>query len=70
MIPSVAASAMTVIMYVGEMILLNGHLYKFGNGFIFESLGSIVLAPVDLLIIVASGAITALTFVLLNRKER
>ncbi len=70
LIPSVAASAMTVIMYVGEMILLNGHLYKFGNGFIFESLGGIVLAPVDLLIIVASGAITALTFVLLNRKER
>ncbi len=65
-IPSIAASVMTLLMYIGEMILLNGYLYSFGTGFLFSSIPGIVLAPVDLLIIVASGCITALIFALLN----
>lgn len=69
LIPSLGASVMTLFMYIGEMILLNGHLYKFGEGFIFESLAGIVLAPIDLLIVAASGGITALIFILLNRKQ-
>lgn len=28
-------------MYIGEMILLSGNLYKFGNGFLFDGLGGI-----------------------------
>ena len=67
-IPSMIASVMTFLMYIGEMILLHGHLYSFGERFIFNSIYGIVLAPVDLLIIVISGAITALIFSLLNRK--
>lgn len=65
-IPSIIASFMTLFMYIGEMILLNGHLYSFGNGVIFDSIIGIVLAPIDLIIIVASGGITALIFTLLN----
>ncbi len=65
-IPSIVASAMTLLMYIGEMFLLNGHLYSFGTGSIFDSISGIVFAPIDLLIIVASGCITALIFVLLN----
>jgi len=65
-VPSIIASVMTLLMYIGEMILLNGHLYSFGNGFIFDSITGIVLAPIDLMIIVASGCITALIFTLLN----
>ncbi len=65
-IPSIIASVMTLLMYIGEMILLSGHLYSFGNGFIFESITGIVLAPIDLIIILASGGITALIFTLLN----
>lgn len=65
-VPGVAASAMTLLMYIGEMILLNGHLYSFGSGFIFESLPGIVLAPIDLLIIMVSGGVTALMLFLLN----
>lgn len=38
-IPAVTASLMTTLMYLGEMILLNGHLYRFGRGFLFEGLG-------------------------------
>lgn len=69
LIPSIVASVMTFLMYIGEMILLNGHLYNLGTGFIFNSIPGIILAPVDLLIIVAPGCITALIFTLLNRKK-
>ncbi len=70
LIPSIAACVMTLLMYIGEMILLNGHLYSFGTGFIFDSISGIVLAPIDLLIIAASGGITALIFALLNSRQK
>ncbi|MBP3505577.1 MAG: hypothetical protein J6K43_04160 [Lachnospiraceae bacterium] len=69
-IPSLVASAMTCLMYVGEMILLNGHLYRLGIGFLFDSIPGIVFAPVDLLIIVLSGCLTALIFSLLKLEEQ
>ena len=53
------ASVLTLIMYIGEMILLSGHLYRFGSGFLFDGLAGIVLAPIDILIIIASGCINA-----------
>lgn len=65
-IPSIAASVMTFLMYIGEMFLLNGHLYNLGTGFIFDSISGMAFAPIDLLIIAASGGITALIFVFLN----
>lgn len=68
-LPAVIAALMTLLMYIGEMILLNGHLYLFGNGFLFDSLPGIVLAPVDILIIAASGGLTGWIFLLLNRKK-
>lgn len=68
-IPSIIASAMTFLMYVGEMFLLNGHLYSFGSGIIFDSLPVIVFAPIDLIIILAAGGITALIFTLLNSSQ-
>lgn len=68
-IPAIVSSAMTLLMYIGEMILLNGHLYSFGEGFIFNSIPGIVLSPVDLIIIAVSGCMTALIFTRLNRKD-
>lgn len=65
-IPAVVASGMTLFMYVEEMILLNGHLYRFGIGAIFHSIPGLIFAPIDLLIIVASGGITALIFLWLT----
>ena len=65
-IPAILAAVMTLLMYIAEMFLLNGHLYIFGSGFIFESLPGIVFAPIDLLVILLSGCITALVFALLN----
>ncbi|GAE88346.1 hypothetical protein [Acetivibrio straminisolvens] len=59
LLPSFVASAVTIVMYIGEMVLLSGHLYRFGSGFLFDGLPGIVLAPVDILVIAASGCINA-----------
>ena len=66
LIPAIVTSVLTTLMYVGEMFLLNGHVYRFGNGFLFHSIPGIVLAPVDIAIILFAGIITALVFILLN----
>ena len=63
------ASAVTLIMYIGELILLNGHLYRFGNGFFFDGLPGIVLAPVDVGIIIASGAIAEMIANVIREKK-
>lgn len=68
-VPSVVSSIMTLLMYIGEMILLNGHLYRMGTGILFDRLPKIVFAPIDLLIILMSGCITALIFTMLNRNS-
>lgn len=60
LLPSIVASSVTLLMYIGEMILLSGHLYRFGTGFLFDGLGNIVLAPIDILIIIAAGCINAI----------
>lgn len=65
-IPSVVACIMTILMYVGELILLHGHLYRFGTALIFRGIPGIVFSFVDLLIIAAAGGITALLFSILN----
>ena len=66
LVPAMISSVMTFLMYFGEMILLNGHLYCLGGGFLFESIPGIILATFDLLVIVASGCISGLIFCLLN----
>lgn len=60
-LPSLSAAAVTLIMYVGEMILLSGHLYRFGDGFFFNGVPGIVLAPIDVMIIAVSGVVAAIT---------
>lgn len=66
-LPAVIASLMTLLMYIGEMFLLSGHLYSFGTGFLFDNLPVIVLAPFDLLTILAAGGITVMLSSLLNQ---
>jgi lysylphosphatidylglycerol synthetase-like protein (DUF2156 family) len=68
-VPTVTAVVATVAMYIGEMILLSGNLYRFGEGFFFEPLGVLVLAPIDIVIVIAAGAITGIICLILNRKE-
>lgn len=59
-LPSVSAAVVTLVMYIGEMILLSGHLYRFGDGVFFAGIPGIVLAPVDIVVILGSGVMTAI----------
>jgi len=68
-IPIVSSVATTIAMYVGELILMGGELFRFGSGFFFEPLGSIPFALVDILVIIASGAVTYVIMTLVNKKE-
>lgn len=58
--PSLLSALITFLMYLGEMILLDGNLYRFGTGFFFDGLGGLAFAPIDLLVILISGGVTAL----------
>ncbi len=60
-LPSIAAVLTTMLMYVGEMVLLSGNLYRFGTGFFFERMVSwnwAAFAPADILVILLSGLLT------------
>lgn len=70
LLPSLVSALVTLIMYIGEMLLLNFNLYRFGEGFFFDALPLIVLSPADILIIILSGTLCALLSLLLNRKSR
>lgn len=67
MLPAVIASLVTLLMYIGEMCLLGGHLYRFGFGFLFDGIPGIILSLVDVFIIVLSGCITAVLENVLNK---
>ena len=69
LLPAVISILTTIAMYIGEMILLSGNLYRFGEGFLFAGIGGIVLAPIDLLIILISGGSTALICKAVNRNK-
>lgn len=66
-VPCVTACLTTLIMYIGELFLLSGHLYRFGTGLLFNSLPFVVLAPVDILLIICSGGITAIICLQLHK---
>lgn len=59
-LPSISAAIVTLVMYIGEMILLSGHLYRFGDGGFFAGIPGIVLALVDIVVIIASGVVAAI----------
>lgn len=63
------SSVMTTAMYIGELILLDGKLYRFGEGFFFSPMGSFPFAPVDLAVILLSGLLTLAAVAGLTRKE-
>jgi hypothetical protein len=69
-VPAASALTVTLVMYIGEMILLHGNLYRFGEGFFFDGLPGIVLAPVDILVILLSGVFTWLFMLLAVRDKK
>lgn len=68
-IPAAVSSVMTLLMYAGEMLLLRGHLYRFGDGFLFSGIPGLAFSPADLLVIAASGGLTAWIFIRLGREN-
>ncbi len=66
-LPSAASASITLIMYIGEMILLSGHLYRFGIGFLFNRIRGLVLAPIDIIVVLLSGCATAVICFALNK---
>lgn len=68
-IPAFIASATTVVMYIGEMVMMNRNLYRFGEGVLFDPIGACPLAPIDLAVILASGAVTFLILSLIRGKS-
>ena len=68
-VPSAAASAVTLLMYVGELCLLDGNLYLLGRGAFFETLSFLPFSPADLLIILFAGGITAALMLILTYKK-
>lgn len=57
-IPALTASLTTILMYIGELLLMDGVLFRFGSGFFFDPLGSLPFAPADMGVILLSGIIT------------
>lgn len=70
LLPATVAVLTTLLMYIGELSLLNGSLYRFGEGFFFAQLPVVRLAPVDIAIVLTAGGVTALIFALLGRAGR
>lgn len=68
-LPTCLATIMTCLMYAAEMLLLDGKVYRFGNGILFDPIGSFVLAPIDILIILASGLTCGAILTFLQNKR-
>ena len=59
-LPAVMSALTAFVMYIGEMILLSGNLYRFGSGWFFEKIPFVVLAPIDICVIIISALASAL----------
>ncbi len=66
LLPALTAALITLVMYIGELVLTGGVLFSFGKSFFFRSIGFIPFAPVDIFVIIASGALTYLIMYWLN----
>ncbi|MCL1983075.1 MAG: hypothetical protein FWG53_08340 [Clostridiales bacterium] len=68
-VPGAISLCAASLMYVGEAAMMNGHLYRFGTGWFFEALPKITLAPVDILVVLLSGASTWLILRAVRKHE-
>ena len=59
-----------ILMYIGEIAMMNGNLYRFGTGWFFDGLSGIVLAPVDTAVVLLSGALTWLILFAARKREK
>lgn len=57
-LPAVVAMITTTVMYVGELVLMGGELFRFGQGFFFGRLGAVPFSLCDIAIILIAGGVT------------
>lgn len=57
-LPVLVSAATTIIMYIGEFVLMNGVLFVFGNGLFFEPLGSMPFSLCDVAIVLAAAGLS------------
>jgi len=57
-IPSVIAMLVTIIMYIGEMVMMDQGFFLRGHGLLFNAIGDLPLSVFDIITIVISGIIT------------
>lgn len=69
-IPAFIATVTTIVMYIGEMVMMNWNLYRFGKGLLFDPIGACPLAPVDFAVIIAAGVITYLLLWLIRNRNK
>lgn len=67
--PAIVSSITTLVMYIGELVLMGGVLFKFGSGFLFEPFGLTPFAIADFMIIFLSGCVTYLIMSKINRDK-
>lgn len=70
LLPAITASLATLVMYIGELILMGGELFIYGKGPLFRPIGAIPFSASDLMIIAASGLITYLTLFFISKHKQ
>lgn len=68
-IPSVSAMCVTMLMYVGELVMMvNRTPYRRGEGGFFEPLGALPFSTFDIIVVLLSGVITYLILTAIKSK--
>lgn len=68
-LPVLISVLIVILMYIGESAMMKGSLYRFGTGWFFDGIPRIALAPVDILVMLATGAVTWLVLNLARRLD-
>lgn len=67
LLPAVVSALMAIVMYVGELLLTGGRLFRFGNGFLFSPIGGMPFAWIDIITIALSGVFTYLVMSIVSQ---
>jgi hypothetical protein len=58
-LPAVVSVLVCIVMYFGEYSMFQGTLYRFGQGWFYEGIPNLALAPADILVVFFTGAAAA-----------
>ena len=67
-LPVIISAITVIVMYIGEYVMMKA-LFKYGSGFIFEPLGNMPFAIIDIFIVLLAGFITYIIMSLINKSR-